>query len=413
MTDDAAPPRPSQAVPLSEGTITAPRAPAGALSREPRLFARSARMLINGCQALPAMLEAIAGARRSVDLETYILRDDATGRGFADALIAAARRGVRTRLLYDGVGSLGLHASYLRPLVAAGVDVAVFNPVRLFGRPLKLLSRRDHRKILIVDGRWSFTGGLNIADDYACGPDGWRDTHVMLDGEEVAAAFSEAFAYAWERSERVTVPGAVPNAAAESGAAIPPPGTTSEAPAELPLRLITNHMFGQRRRIRNAYRRAVQGARQSVLIENAYFIPDPSFRRALSRAARRGVRVSLVLAARTDVRLAQLASRAAYPPLLKAGVRIYEWSETVLHAKTMVVDDSWSFVGSYNLDHLSLKMNLEAVVLIEDRTFAGELRRQTEADIARCREVTLAECRARPWHEKLMQKFAYWLRFWL
>jgi cardiolipin synthase len=351
------------------------------------------------------MVAAIRGAQVSVDLETYMLRDDVTGRDFAGALAEAARRGARARLLFDALGSLGLPGSFLRPLTAAGVKVATFHPMRWL-RPLWLLNRRDHRKILVVDGRWSFTGGLNLGDEYACGPAGWRDTHVELDGEQVADAFTAAFEYAWERAELLPSPD---SALVPAGRPERPPG----APGTLPLRLITNHVLGQRRRIRNAYRRAVQHAREYVLIENPYFIPDLTFRRALVRAARRGVRVGLVLAARTDVRLAQLASRSLYPRLLRAGVRIFEWGETVLHAKTMAVDDAWSFVGSYNLDHRSLMLNLEAVVVIEDRAFARGLREQTEADIARCREVTLAECRARPPLERLFQRMAYWLRFWL
>jgi cardiolipin synthase len=359
---------------------------------------------------MPAMLGVIRNARLSVDLETYLLRDDATGREFAGELAAAACRGARVRLLFDAVGSMGLHQGFLDPLTAAGVQVAVFNPLHLLHQPLGLLNRRDHRKILVVDGRWSFTGGLNIGDEYAGGPAGWRDTHVELDGEEVAGAFTAAFEYAWERAERLgsAEPETGPATAAVAGAAPPAAGSGT-----LPLQLITNHILGQRRRIRNAYRRAVRHAHQYVLIENPYFIPDPSIRRALVHAVRRGVRVDLVLAARSDVRLAQLASRAVYPRLLKAGVRIFEWGQTVLHAKTMVVDDAWSFVGSYNLDHRSLKLNLEAVVLVEDRAFAKSLREQTEADIARCREVTLAECRARPLFERLLQQLAYWLRFWL
>ncbi|HOX06590.1 MAG TPA: phospholipase D-like domain-containing protein [Planctomycetota bacterium] len=378
---------------------------AGLLPGE-RLRASSARLLIDGCEALPAMLGAIRGAAASVDLETYILRDDATGREFAAALADAARRSVRVRLLFDGVGSLGLPDAFVAGLTAAGVSTAVFHPLRFLRRPLWLMNRRDHRKILVVDGRRSFTGGLNLADDYACRVGAWRDTHVELEGAAVARAFTAAFEYAWARADLLGPRPAV----------APPPEDGPDgpgAPGGVPLQIITNQMFGQRRRIRNAYRRAIQRARRCVLVENAYFLPDPSILKALVQAARRGVRVNLVLAARSDVRLAQLAGRATYPRLLRSGVRIFEWSQSVLHAKTMTVDDLWSFVGSYNLDHRSLMLNLEAVVLLEDPDFARRLRAQTETDIARCREVTLADCRARPWLERAMQQLAYRLRSWL
>jgi cardiolipin synthase len=390
---------------VSPATSSEPAATLPTLLPARRLHADSARLLVNGCEALPVMLEAIRGARTSVDLETYILNADGTGREFAAALAEAARRGVRTRLLYDGIGSMGLPSGFLRPMIDAGVRVAAFRPLRFFRRPVWLMNRRDHRKILVVDGHRSFTGGLNLADVYACRVDGWRDTHVELDGVEVARAFTGAFEYTWNRSDLLNPPDHPP------GPRHSRRGTDPAGPVAL--QLITNQIIGQRRRIRNAYRRAVQRAREYVYIENAYFLPDWGLRRALTRAARRGVRVNLVLAARTDVRLAQLASRATYPRLLRAGVRIFEWSQTVLHAKTMVVDDAWSFVGSYNLDHRSLMLNLEAVVLLEDRAFARRLREQTEKDIAGCREVKLEDCRARPWPERFMQQIAYRLRYWL
>jgi cardiolipin synthase len=386
------------------------------------------KLLVDGRAAYPEMLAAIAAAARSVDLETYILRSDRTGERFADALAAAAARGVRARLLYDDAGSLGLSSAFVQRLVAAGVQVAVYHPL-LLSRPDWAMNRRDHRKILVVDGEVSFTGGLNLANEYAAvedGGGGWRDTHLRLDGAAVAAELAALFEDVWRRAKPVqgireirgqTERIVCPRISSSRPSELPPPpvprGRDSRTFGPVAVHVVSNQEFRLRRRIRRAYLHAIHHAEHYILIENAYFIPDRGIRRALYRAVARGVQVAVAVARYSDVEIAAKASRALYSELLSSGVRLFEWPAAMLHAKTAVIDDAWSLVGSYNLDHRSLIHNLEVVVVVADPAFARRLREQTVADIARCQELTLQKHAARPWHEILLDAAAYQVRYWL
>ena len=384
--------------------------------------ASSIRLLVNAAQAFPTMLSAIDGAQREVTLETYLLRHDATGSSFQQALIRAAGRGVRVRLLYDWLGSFGLPASFLHQLVQAGVAVAAYHPLVLY-RPEWAINRRDHRKMLIVDGAVSFTGGLNLADEYATtknGGQGWRDTHLRLDGVEVAREMAGLFAYAWRRAtpyektltrRAMLAWGLRRRLAAWRQKAGQPDAATS--PERLPVSIVGNEEFRYRRRIRRAYLKAICRAQRYVLIENGYFIPSRSIRRALIEAARRGVVVAVVVTARSDVPITTYATRWLYSALLAGGVRIFEWPVTTMHAKTAVFDDCWAIVGSYNFDHRSLRHQLESVAVVADPGLAAQLRDQTLADVSRCGEVSLDVHQCRPWWQKMLEFLAYLLRHWL
>ena len=251
--------------------------------------ARAARLLVNAAETFPAMLAAIDAAVDRVDLETYTLRDDSTGRTFQQAMIRAALRGVRVRLLYDWIGSFALARPFVGELLEAGVKVAVYHPL-LVRRPVWALNRRDHRKISI---------------------------------------------------------------------------------------------------------------------------PSKPVRRALIKAARRGVFVGVVVTTHSDVPITACATRWLYDELLAGGVRLFEWPDSVMHAKTAVVDDAWSIIGSYNFDHRSLFHQLECVAVIADTAFAVEVREQILADLARCREVSLQTHRRRPWWRKAVEFAAFLLRHWL
>jgi cardiolipin synthase len=394
--------------------------------------AERVKLLVDGREAYPEMLAAIGAARESVDLETYILQADVTGHRFAAALMAAALRGVKTRLLYDGVGSLGLPAEFVDGLLMAGVQTAVYRPVSRFLRlGLMRMNRRDHRKILVVDGKIAFTGGLNIGDEYAAEEDGgggWRDTHVRVDGEAPARALARVFESTWARADMQAGTAAVsaeraqpaePRAPAAKAVETVAPRTPSgrldlpEVSERVPLQVLSNREFLQRWRVRRAYLHAIRRAKRYILIENAYFVPDRRIRRALQKAVRRGVAVGVVVAERSDLPIVAMASRALYGELLASGVRLFEYRPSMLHCKAAVIDDVWSVVASYNLDHRSLMHNLEAGVLLLDRNFALRLRHQIVTDIEHSREVTLQAHKARPWDDALLETLAYQARYWL
>jgi cardiolipin synthase A/B len=310
------------------------------------------------------MLGALARARYTVRLEVYAFAFDGVGQRFIAALSAAARRGVRVAAILDGWGSASDGGEVAARLRDAGCQVTIYNPLTslLAGR-----FRRNHRKILIVDDEVAFLGGINIGDDYGRTdePDvpHWLDLAVELRGPSVS----------W-LSARLR------------GAKLRPPGAG-----------VRIHLsgLGGGRRLRRRYVKAIGAARRSVLVANAYFLPDRRLVRTITAAARRGVKVTLILPGRSDVPLAQAASRSLYGQLLRAGVRIYEWTSTVLHAKAAVMDGRRLLLGSFNLDPLSLA-NLETLVEIEEPEVAGEGMAWMERLVAQSREITAEELAARP-----------------
>jgi cardiolipin synthase len=410
----------------------APPGPAEALARYARVpqqfeCADRVRLLVDGGEAYPEMLAAIEGARRTVDLETYMIRADRTGTRFRDALAAAAGRGVHVRLLYDYIGSLGLPDRFVQPLIRAGVGVAVYHPL-VITRPSWAVNRRDHRKNLVVDGWISFTGGMNISDQYDMPPEagGWRDTHLRLEGRAPTERIEELFEYGWQLAAPYGEPGPAARQLA-SGVrrrlGLPlGPSTHRHGPevsealwarGGVAVRIIGNWEFLHRQDIRRAYLHAIQNAQRYVLIENAYFIPDRGVRRALEHAAARRVLVAIILARNSDVTTAAYASRSLYSELLASGVRLFEWPFGMMHAKTAAIDDAWATVGSYNFDHRSLLHQLESVAVVADPAFARRLRDQMMADLAKCREITLVEHESRPWRQMLLESAAYLVRRWL
>jgi cardiolipin synthase len=346
------------------------------------------------------MLAAIRGAREYVHLETYILVADRTGRRFAEALIERARAGVDVRLLYDALGAIGLPSAYLAELHAAGVRTAEYNPVAPW-RPRFALNQRDHRKILVVDGRCGFTGGLNISDDYAPVEDGgvgWHDMHCRLEGPAVAE-LARLFRRTWIKCGGDVYP--LREARAEEIVALPESAFA---------RIIGNEGRRKRTPIRRVYLHAIRRARSTISITNAYFIPDRGIRRALVNAVKRGVQVRVVVPSTSDVPAVQWATRHLYAHLIKAGVRVYEWAGRMMHAKTAVIDDVWATVGSSNLDHRSLKVNLEVVAIVIDRVFGRRMAEQAVLDIAESREVDLEVWGKRPWWHRPIEWFFYQLR---
>ncbi|HJZ89073.1 MAG TPA: phospholipase D-like domain-containing protein [Polyangia bacterium] len=359
-------------------------------------------VLIDGAAAYPAMLDAIAAATRTIDLETYIFADDATGRRFADALIERARAGVTVRLVVDAVGSFDLSDPLRRQMVDAGVKLVDFHPVAPWRRRWGW-SVRNHRKLLIVDGAVGFTGGLNIGDDYApraWSGRAWHDVHVQVEGPAVRD-LQKQFLATWRH------------------AADPPhgPALARATPAAIgPARAQVLASAGRRarRKIRRHYYHAMKRAREHIYVQASYFIPDRALRRVLRNAARRGVDVRVMLPHESDIPAVQYAAQATYTRLLRAGVRIYEWVPTMLHAKTLLVDGIWCAIGSYNFDRRSLTYNWELSVAIVDRATCAELGRAFEADQeSSCLAIDPVTWARRGLWQRVLERFFYTFRRWL
>lgn len=359
-------------------------------------------LLRDGREAFPAMLAAIEGAERQILLEMYWFDSDRIGRRFGLALAAAARRGVEVAVCYDAIGSLEADPAFFATLEAAGVLVHEFNPVlpwrRRFGETA--LSRRNHRKNLTVDGRIGFTGGVNIADAWLPredGGQGFRDDVVCIEGPAVSGLV-DCFLSTYARYAGRTITRARP---AGSG-----PGVAGSQS----VRIIADAQRGNQRQILRAYLYRVHRARDRVFVANSYFVPDARILRALVNAARRGVDVRVLLPGQSDVPVVRLASRALYERLLRAGVRLFELQKNVLHSKTAVVDGEWSTIGTFNLDHLSLRFNLEVNVAVLDPRFGAVMEQSFLEDLRESDEVALERFAKRPWLERVVERSLYRFR---
>ena len=324
------------------------------------------KLLTNGRAYFPVLQREIDAAQSEIYLETYIFADDNTGRRIAAALVRAAKRGVRVHVLIDGFGSKGTFERTQQLLEADNIEVLIFGPKT---SPLTLRRnrlRRLHRKLVVVDARVAFIGGINIIDDMHTPrqtPPRY-DYAVRIEGPLVAQVLEQAERLwrrvAWASLKR----GLERRAPADAGAH----GAQHAV-------LVVRDNFRHRSDIEDAYLDAIRAARKEVIIANAYFFPGTRFRHALREAALRGVRVVLLLQGRVEYVLLHYASRALYGPLLDAGVEIYEYHKSFLHAKVAVIDKHWATVGSSNIDPFSLMLAREANIVVDDVRFSQELRR--------------------------------------
>lgn len=342
------------------------------------------RLLENGEEFYPAVFDAIRRAEREVQLETFIWFDDKVGRDLQAVLMEAARRGVHVDVTLDDYGSPDLPQEFMQALVEAGVRVHIFDPgPRILGRRIQML-RRLHRKLVVVDARVAFVGGLNYSADHLgdFGPEAKQDYAVEAHGpivQEIHQFALKALAPVlwrprWWPHRRATT---------EPAALVPPEG---EGEALFVIRDNNEH----RNDIERHYRVALRAARHEVIIANAYFFPGYRFIKELRRAARRGVQVKLILQGQPDMAIVRFGARLLYSTLLAAGVKIYEYCKRPMHGKIALVDDLWATVGSSNLDPLSLSLNLEANLVIRDRSFNEEVRRRLQGLIdqhCRCIEA--------------------------
>ncbi len=372
-------------------------------------------LLVNGAATYHAMHSVIRRARHHVHVEFYIIQPDWTGDWLRNDLIERARAGVEVRVLVDAVGSMGLPGDFWKELIEAGGEVGVFGPVS----PLHRLRRRDridfrdHRKIVVVDGRVGLTGGINVGREYlGLNPDmgHWRDTHIQIEGPAVLG-LQRAFAESWllttgrvlEDARYYPQPGSPLDGASEHPAQDPGAGKLGSgepgAPTEPAGELVQIIDSGPNRRwapMHHIHIQALSAALERIWITSPYFVPDEVTEHTLVAAALRGVDVRILVPKRSDHRLVGLASRATYPRLLEAGVHVFEYAKGFVHAKTLVIDDWVGTVGSANMDIRSFHLNYELNAFVFGPNFTRRLARQFQEDLIDADEVRLEDLRALP-----------------
>jgi cardiolipin synthase A/B len=384
-----------------------------AIVGSPLVAGNKVRLLQDGAPTYDAMLATIRGARDHVNLETYIIEGDEVGRLFADALLDKQHEGVQVNVIYDSVGANRVPAEFFQRLRDGGIKLLEYNPLN----PLKArvgwdVNERDHRKLLIVDGKTAFLGGINISAVYSGGsvsrtgtaenPDRrlpWRDTHLQLDGP-VVRELQTLFFQTWERQHGDPLPArnyfpTLPRAGDEVVRAI---GGSPDEPFSLIYATLVS---------------AINNAESEIFLTNAYFVPDPQLREALKAAAGRGVDVRLVLPSSSDNWLVFHAGRSYYEEMLQSGVKLYERRDALLHCKTGMIDGVWSTVGSTNLDWRSFLFNQELNAVVLGADFGTQMRAVFERDQVASERMTLEQWQHRPLMMRLRERLARLWQYWL
>ncbi|NMG29662.1 cardiolipin synthase [Aromatoleum evansii] len=369
-------------------------------------------LLQDGPATYEAMLAAILGARDHINMETYIFEDDEVGQRFAQALIDKQQQGVQVNLIRDSVGTIGTPTAFFQRLSDSGIRILEFNPINpLVRRKEWELNQRDHRKLLIVDGRTAFLGGINISSVYSGSstgkrsrprPDGsvaWRDTDLQLQGP-VVAEFQKLFLATWEtqKGEPLAAKDYFPRLENAGRLVVRAIGSSPDEPYSLIYATLLS---------------AIGSAEISVQLTNAYFVPDPQLLAALEAAAGRGVDVKLILPSQTDSWLVFHAGRRYYGQLLRAGIKIYERRGAILHSKTALVDGVWATVGSTNLDWRSFLHNYELNAVVLGTEFGSQVQAMFKKDLAESDAITLEQWERRPLHLRLQELFARAWEYWL
>ena len=364
----------------------------GTLLGPPILGGNLVANLENGAQIFPAMLDAIRQAQKTVNFETYIYWSGDIGREFVAALTERARAGVEVQVLMDWVGSQKMDPELLEELEVAGVTVERYHPLKWYH--LARMNNRTHRKLLVVDGRIGFTGGVGIADNWdgnADSPDHWRDSHYRIEGPAVAQ-MQAAFLDNWIKTTGAVLQG---------DGYFPAVAGAGSADAQV----FTASPNGGGDSMLLMYLLAITAAETSIDLSAAYFVPDELTRAALVAAIRRGVRLRVIVpGTRIDAEVVRKASRASWGELLEAGAEIHEYQPTMFHCKTLIVDRQLVSVGSTNFDNRSFRLNDEANLNVYDPEFAARVTAVFEQDLERSRRITLEAWKNRPWHEKLVEK---------
>lgn len=368
----------------------------------------SIQLYYSGDEYFRDVIRAIEKAQSEVLVEAYIFDLDPIGHRVLQSLAEAAERGVACYLLMDGVGSFNWSQKVLEQCRANGILVRLFHPIpfhgsvmkrfswknfRRFLMLLKKMNKRNHRKVILIDGHRGFLGGLNVSQVHTkefMGNNAWRDTGVQVQGEALELV-RVAFFQAWRNSRFHPIPKAL----------------------KIYRQLIRlNSSAKQRYSLLRDLNKRFRQAEKRILITNPYFIPRRSVLRSLIRAARRGVYVGLCLPANNDVPLVQWASRSLYARLTRAGVHLFEYQKQVLHAKTLVIDD-WATVGSHNLNHRSLLHDLEVEVVLDDAKSIQSLIHRWDLDVQHSRTVTAKVLKMETWPQRILGRMAYWFRYWI
>ncbi len=383
----------------------------GSLSTTPLFKDNRTDLLVDGPATYKAMFDAIDGAKHFIHLETYIFADDEVGRKLAAKLIERQGNGVKVRIIYDSIGSIASSAKFFESMRETGIELIEFHKINPIdgGNPLNA-NVRDHRKLLVVDGEVAFTGGINFSSTYSSSSgkeptydrlkEGWRDTHIAVRGPAVAG-FEEIFEANW---------------LSQGGAAEDFPLTLPEpthAGQDVIAVLHSDGGDGKESSIYHAYLETMDVAQKKIWITQAYFAPDKSFMEKLVQAAERGVDVRVVVPGFSDSNAVLNASRSRYGYLLKHGVKVYESTLSVLHAKTAVIDGIWSTVGSSNLDSRSFLHNDELNAIIFGRSFAAQMEAQFLVDLESCQAVSLEEWKNRPLTDRIKEFFSWTIQYWL
>ncbi|BCT92205.1 cardiolipin synthase [Lysobacter helvus] len=358
----------------------------------PPTTATDVRLLLDGGAKYTALLEDVAKAQHSIDVEYYIFLADRTGTALRDALIERAAAGVQVRLLLDAVGSAKTKSRFFDPLLEAGGQFSWFHPMRLgrfWRRPW--LNMRTHRKIVVIDGCIGYTGGINVTDeeDERLRSDAYRDVHVRVEGEvtrALQAVFVEDWAYATGH---------------------PPvmPPAPAFATGDYPVQVVASGPDSPWEAIHRLHVGAIHSAQRRVWLTTPYFVPGEAAMMALTSAALGGLDVRLLVPKMSDSKLVTYAARSYFDDLLAAGVRVYEYGPRLLHSKTLLVDDTLAIIGSANFDHRSFRLNFEVSLLFHDARVASELERVIELDFALAPRVR--DDRARPlWRSRLPEALA-------
>jgi cardiolipin synthase len=384
----------------SPGAVVEPQAEAPALrlsqSRSGGFFevdGNLVRLLRDGREVFPVMLDAIARAEREILLEMYWFQGDKAGLLFIDALAAKAREGVDVRVCYDSIGSIGAPSSMWEPLREAGGQVVEFAPISPLRRRFrfKALNHRDHRKILVVDEKIGVTGGMNIGDPWLpveLGGEDWRDDAIEVRGP-VARDLRLLFFETWRREGRTPAPPDVRRLSRRVTGRV----------------VVLANQHGPKRSIRNTYLKGIRHAQKRIDIINPYFLPGRMLLGAIRAARRRGVEVRILIPGINDVWVVSMAMSSIIGRLLENNVRVFAYQGRVLHAKTAVFDETLSTIGTYNLDPRSRRYNRECNIAVYDAPFARAVRDSFEEDLTSATEVSLAAWKARP----LVHRFLAWL----